>query len=794
MHPVVRAAFGILAALDAGALPASGSAPSTAVGPVPAEVDFDRHVASLFGKLGCNAGSCHGSFQGRGGLNLSLFGHDPARDYQTLTRDAFGRRVDLLNPDRSLVLLKPTGQVPHEGGQRFAVGSWEYRVIRSWVAAGARRDPARAAAESIDVQPPELTLGLAGRSARVTVFARFADGSSSEVTPFCDVRARDDSVAEVSAAGEIRALRAGDTAIVATYRGLLASARVYVPTGRDVNIIYDTDDSIVDRGVNAKLRVLGVAPSGPSTDAEFLRRVTLDVIGTLPAPGDVRSFLDDPSPDKRRRKVEELLAHPMHAALWATKYLDVTGCDVDAMEGPEDLRPQRARAWHDWFRKRFAENMPYDQIARGVLCATSRGDDEPRRWVEAEAARLVALKGVARSDYAERPGLDLFWRRFANGEFVGVEPLAERVAAAFLGVRIECAQCHKHPFDRWTQTDYRGFANVFANVRYGLSPDTLNATARLLEERRLASPDGSLPPIPRLRELYVSAGPSRWLDDPATGRRLAPKALGGPELPLDGDPRERLFDWLTRADNPYFARSFVNRVWAAYFGAGLVDPVDGFSVANPPSNERLLDDLAADFMTHGYDIRRLERAILNSRAYQRSSAPSDGNGDDRGNYARAAPRTLMAEVLVDTLAAALGAPGNFGNDAPKGGRAVEVATNRVASPELARAFRVFGRPRRAAVCDCERVSAPSVPQTLFLMTEPALLAKIKAGRLRRLLDDGLCDAEVVEELFLGALSRFPDDAELRSVLDHLHGRPDREAALADVLWALINTREFVLNH
>jgi hypothetical protein len=776
-----------------GAGPSRGAEPvRLADGSALAEVDFDRHVAGLLGRLGCNAGSCHGSFQGRGGLRLSLFGHDPARDFEALTRGALGRRVNVTEPDRSLVLLKGTGQVPHEGGRRFAPDSWEYRVLRAWVAGGARRDPGRPVAVGVEVRPAEARLERPGSSARLAVVARFADGSEADVTPFCDLRARDPDLADVDASGSVRGLRPGDTAVVATYHGLVAAARILVPTGRTAAEM--PGDGLVDRHVNDKLRALGVEPSGPAPDAEFLRRVTLDVIGTLPTPDEVRAFLADGSPQKRTKKVDELLAHPMHAALWATRYLDITGCDVNAMEGPDDLRPRRARLWHDWFRTRFAANVPYDRIVHGVLCATSRGGDDAPTWARREAERLVALKAGAGTDYAEGPGLDLFWRRFVNGEFTPVEPLAERVATAFLGVRIECAECHKHPFDRWTQNDYRGFANAVAGVRFGLSPEGLAAAAGLLEERRRSGPSGALPPIPRLREVYVSDGPSRRLADTATGRPLPPRALGGPELADGGDPREALFAWLTAPDNPYFARSFVNRVWAVYFGAGLVDPVDGFSVANPPSNPRLLDALAADFVAHGYDIRRLERTVLTSAAYQQSSEPVTANLDDRGNLARSVPRTLIAEVLVDALDAALGVPGDFGPDAPRGARAVEVATNRVQSPDLARAFRVFGRPERAAVCDCERPKGPALPQTLFLMADDALLAKFKSGRVRALAVSDLCDAEAVEELFLATLSRFPSEDEARAALDHLRESPGRAAGLADVLWALINTHEFVLNH
>jgi hypothetical protein len=408
--------------------------------------------------------------------------------------------------------------------------------------------------------------------------------------------------------------------------------------------------------------------------------------------------------------------------------------------------------------------------------------------------RALALRDGNDKAYADQPALDLFWRKLVNGEYSPVEPIAERVAAVFLGVRLECAQCHKHPFDRWTRADYRAFANTVADVQFGLSPEGLAATASLLDERRSADPDGALGPVPRIREVFVSPRSSRRLPDPANGRPLAPRALGGPDLPDGCDPRERLFDWLVSPDNPYFARSFVNRIWAAYFGIGLVDPVDGFSVTNPPSHPRLLDALATDFTSHGYDIRRLERMILNSRTYQRSSAPVEGNSGEQRHFARSRPRPLMAEVLVDALDAALGTRSNFGRDGFEGARAIEVATNRVASPDLARVFRILGRPERTLICDCERPKTSGLPQTLFLMTDRGLLAKLKSGRVARLAASDACNAEAVDELFLATLSRPPSQDEARAALSHLKSIPDRVQGFADLLWALINTREFVLNH
>ncbi|HZY83972.1 MAG TPA: DUF1549 and DUF1553 domain-containing protein [Gemmataceae bacterium] len=760
------------------------------------EVSFERHVAGLLGRHGCNAGACHGSFQGKGGLRLSLFGYSQAMDYAALTRDALGRRVNVAAPDQSLLLLKPTGQVPHEGGLRFARGSWQYQVIRAWVAQGAKWRPGDGAVKHLEVRPREHRLAGPGQTVALRVVAEFADGSREDVTPFCAFRARDDYVADVAPTGVVHGLRPGDTAVVVSYRGDLATARVLVPAPAASGFIYPNvpEANYIDREVFAKLRNLNVVPSELSGDAEFLRRVSLDAVGTLPTPDEVRAFLADRAPDKRARKVEQLLAHPLHAALWATKLCDVTANNLDVMEGPPELGPKRATMWHDWFRKRLARNVPYDRIVRGVLTATSREGLEVKAWVGREVRLHEQLRRGFRTDYADREGLDLFWRRLANDDFFPLEQMGELTATAFLGVRLECAQCHKHPFDRWTQADYRAWANVFGQTKFGSSPETTAAVANLLEERRKAPPGKAGPPLPRVQEVYVSDHPLRRLPHPETGGPLPAKALGGPEVALAGDARARLCDWLVAPDNPYFARAFVNRVWAHYFGVGLVTPVDGFSAANPPSNERLLDALANDFVRHHFDIRHLERTVLSSRAYQLSSRPNATNAGDRGNFARAYARRLMAEVVADALDAALGVTEDRGPGLPPGCRAVEVAPNRVQNEYLATIFRTFGRPARTTTCDCERSAEPAVPQTLFLMSDPALLKKLAAGQLPKLLAGKKADGEVVEELFLATLSRLPEEREKKAALTHVAGKKDRAKAFADVLWALINTREFILNH
>jgi hypothetical protein len=783
-------------ALLAAALPAAASPVALPGGGALGEVSFERHVAPLLGRFGCNAGACHGSFQGKGGLRLSLFGYSAQMDYTALTRDALGRRVNVADPEQSLVLLKPTAGTPHQGGRRFDKGSWPYRVLRAWVAQGARWRPGDGAVRRLDALPREHRFAGPGERLALRVVAEFADGRREDVTPFCTFRPRDDYVAEVEATGVACGLHPGDTAVVISYGGHLATARVLVPAAAPAGFVYPSwpENNFIDRHVFAKLRKLNVVPSDPAGDAEFLRRVTLDTIGTLPTPRAVREFLVDRRPDKHARKIEELLAHPMHAALWATKLCDVTANNLEVMEDPPELGPKRAQMWHDWFRKRVADNVPYDRIVRGVLTATSRDGLPVKEWIGREARLHEQLRAGFRTDYADRPGLDLFWRRLANDDFFPLEQMGELTATAFLGVRLECAQCHKHPFDRWTQADYRAWANVFAQTKFGSSPEVTAAVANLLEERRAAPPGKAGPPLPRLREVYVSNDPLRRLRDPQTGGPLAARALGGPEIPLEGDARARLCDWLFAPDNPSFARVFVNRVWAHYFGFGLVMPVDSFSAANPPSNEPLLDALAEDFRGHGFDIRHLERTILGSRTYQLSSRPNASNAEDRGNFARAYPRRLMAEVVVDVLDAALGVAPDLGPGLPPGCRAIEAAPNRVADEHLAMIFRTFGRPARTATCDCERSAEPAVPQTLFLMSDPVLLKKLTAGRLPRLLAGGRPDGEVVEELFLATLSRPPDGRESRAALEHVRGKKDRARAFADVLWALINTREFILNH
>jgi hypothetical protein len=485
--------------------------------------------------------------------------------------------------------------------------------------------------------------------------------------------------------------------------------------------------------------------------------------------------------------------------------------------------------WHDWFRKRVADNMPYDQIVKGVLTATSREGREVEDYIEEVESYDEAQDSNQRTTYADRETLDLFWRRQQR---VTIDQWGEKTAAAFLGVRLECAQCHKHPFDRWTQVDYRSYANVFSPVAFGIAPDVSKMFQQANRERQKKTqerqqkarmkgkgkPAGM--PLAPLREVFIARTKLQTLPHPETNRPLAPKALGGPEIRVGPgeDPRVALFEWMRTPENPFFARSFVNRVWGHYFGAGIVHPVDDFSLANPPSNAKLLDLLARNFIDSKYDLRALEKSILLSRTYQLSSTPNDTNRLDRNNYARSYVRPLMAEVVVDMLNAALGTSEKWSpSEGAAGAHAIEVGASRVQNGNVNYIFRVFGRPPRTTACDCERAMDPALPQKLFLLADPNLQQKLnQAGnRLSQLLKEKSDDREVLEELFLATLSRRPTEKDRELFLAYRDSkRPDaskapvagakgkkggpatndRRAVFIDTLWALINTTEFIFNH
>jgi hypothetical protein len=766
------------------------------------EVDFERHVMGLLSKAGCNAGSCHGSFQGKNGFRLSLFGYEPSMDHAGLTRDNLGRRVNVVKPDESLVLLKATGQTLHEGGMRVGKDGWVYNVFREWIKAGATWTPDSGKIEKLEVTPGDFALLANDRPLQLKVTATFADGSKEDVTPFCDFRISDDSIAALSPLGLVTPRQPGDAGLTVLYRGSVRAIRVLVPSPAvKGGYPHVPEVNFVDAEVFAKLRMMNVVPSDLAPDETFIRRATIDTIAQLPTADEVRAFVASSDPKKREKLIDKLLAHPLHAAVWATKLSDVTGNNTQALEVPAPTQPKRSQMWHDWIRKRIADNTPYDQIARDIVTATSRDGQPPDEWI-AFVRRVdeQMAKGV-KTDYPEKKTLDLFWRRQQQ---VPVEQWGEKVAAAFLGVRLECAQCHKHPTDRWTQDEYWDFANIFAPVVSANNQFSTPEAKKLADaenaERRSKAPKANNNQVVLVRELFVNANlRNRARPNPATGRAPTPKTLGGPEIAAANgeDPRAKLAEWLTSPDNPFFARSFVNRVWAHYFGVGLVNPVDDFSLANPPTNARLLDALAAAFVKSGYDIRALERTILVSRTYQLDYKTNESNRFDKNNFSHAYVRPLMAEQVVDVLNSALGVDESYqGQDAVFAGlKMVEVGSSRLTG-NLAYVLRIFGRPPRTTACDCERAAEPALPQTLFRMTDPAMLQKFtdRNGRAAALAKTKLSNEELADELFLSTLSRLPKADEKEDAVKHLAEAKSRQEGITDVLWALVNTREFILNH
>ncbi|MCE9534306.1 MAG: DUF1549 and DUF1553 domain-containing protein, partial [Planctomycetes bacterium] len=675
--------------------------------------------------------------------------------------------------------------------------------IKEWISQGANWTKNSGKVETLSMTPKEYVFCESGKTAQVRVTAKFVDGSEEDITSFCDFRIQDDAIATMSVSGLVSAQKPGDSGLAISYRGNVISARILVPTPVKPGFQYPklAEVNYIDREVNAKLRQMNVIPSALSSDTEFLRRVYIDTIGSLPAPDDVRAFIADKNPNKREKKIDELLAHPLHAALWATKLSDITGNNTDALENPQNQRPIRSQQWHDWLRKRVADNMPYDEIVKNILTATSRDDMSPKDWVEhVKLVDTVMAKGFDTSHYAERQSLDLFWRRQQN---VAPDIWGQKVAAAFMGVRLECAECHKHPTDRWTQSDYRSFANLFTQVSFAAnafsSPEVKKAVDAENAARRTVNPKQNQ--ISLVREVFAGSPGGRGgnlMTEVDTGRVLPPKAPLGPEFKFTAgkDVRSDLFEWLRGADNPFFARSFINRVWAHYTGVGLVEPVDDFSLANPPTNARLLDALAKDFVESKFNLRVMEKKILMSRSYQASSTPNETNRFDKNNFSRAYIRPMMAEVVVDVLNTALDVNETGGNDVPSGKRIIEIGSSRFQNVNVAYALRIFGRPPRTSACDCERVMEPALPQTLYRMTDPAILAKLRANnnRLAQLTKTKMSDDEILTELFLATLARVPSADELAAFQAHRKASSDRSAAFVDTMWALINTREFVLNH
>jgi hypothetical protein len=700
-------------------------------------VTFERNVEPILTRAGCNAGACHGKARGQNGFALSLLGFDPTWDYDAIVKEGGGRRVSRVVPEDSLLLRKATAQAPHGGGLRLAPGSRAYETVLRWIAAGMPRTPPDAPRLTrIAVEPTERTLKRSEAfSLRVT--AHFTDGSDEDVTALAAFASSESALVNVDAGGRVAAGPIpGDATISARFGGLFANCDVNVPLpGELPGARYDAlpRSNFIDERVWTKLRKLGLLPSAPASDATYLRRAYLDVIGRLPSSDEVREFLADTSPGKRARLIDHLLDRPDYADHWANKWVDL-------------LRPNPYRVGikavlnlDGWIRDAFRRNMPYDRFVYAIV--TARG-----------------------STFEQGPATIFRDRREP-------EEIAPMISQLFLGIRLECAKCHHHPFESWDQAQFYEFAAYFARVgRKGT---------------------GLSPPISGGEEVVYTAR-SGSVKHPRTGRNLEPRPLYG-SAPVsddpDSDPREALTRWIIAPENPYFARVIVNRVWADIMGRGIVDPVDDLRATNPPSNGALLDALADDFRRHGYDLKHVIRTILTSSVYALSSEPNERNVADTRNFSRHYRQRLRAEVLLDAISDVTQVPDSFAA-APPGSRASAIWTHRVPSLFLD----TFGRPDPNQDPPCERTGDTSVVQALHLMNSAELHKKVtnEAGRAARLSKEKHSPRAIVEQLYLLTYNRFPTEEE-SSVGVSLFKGPgsDRRMAVEDLLWALLNSAEFV---
>jgi hypothetical protein len=694
----------------------------------PKPISFRRDIQPILTKAACNSGGCHGKADGQNGFKLSLFGFDDEFDFAAVVKAARGRRVNISAPDRSLFLRKATGDLPHGGGRKIETsGLWYARILR-WLREGAKLDePNELDTVRLEIYPAAASMRH-DSGQQLQVFAVDSDGTRRCVTREAEFISNATDVAEVDSSGLVQVSTVpGEAAILARYRGVVSVARVRLPQAGNVArpvLTHPIDVLVWDR-----FSLLGIRPSELVDDADFLRRVYLDSIGTLPTVEEARAFLSNRALDKREKLIDDLLRRSEYADFWAMKWADILRVDRERIQSNGTIAMTR------WLRYQFANNRPYDEFVTAVITA-----------VGSTVSESPAAFYVVHND---------------------AEKMARSISQAFLGVRIECAQCHHHPFEKWGQHDYFAFAGFFTGVKQ----KKMGAQAQKI----LDGPGQDLA-HPRTQQIV-----------PAAGLGAGPAMIGE-----DVSRRTVLAAWMTKTTNPFLARMLVNRLWAHYFGRGLADPIDDMRSTNPASNEPLLNMLADRFIENGFDVKKITKFILTSRVYQLSSDVNQSNELDEQNFSHARWKAMSAEVLLDAISQATGISESF-NGWPEGYRAIQVWDNRM--PNYF--FRIFGKPRRVSVCECERGTEPSIAQALHLMNAPETMSKLRSrfGAVRRLVESNLSESEIVDELYLSTLSRFPTTDE-RELMVGVFDDPasSRQTAVEDILWTLINTREFVFNH
>ncbi len=712
---------------------------------------------------------------------MSLFGFDFASDHAALSAEATsedGTRVNTSTAAASPVLRKPTLKTDHEGGKRLEAGSWEHRLLLRWIESGARGSESSRSLVRLDVSPREIVFDDRRSKASLEVVATWEDGTSEDVTGLCRFRSNDDSVVTVDSRGHSVVTGIGDTHVVVFYDNGVTAVPVMRPRGdRSLDPPGETFANPIDGFVASKLAKLGLEPSAVCSDAEFLRRASIDITGSLPAPEEIESFLVSKRPDKRARKINQLLDRPAYAAWWTNKICDFTGCSPTAQTGVLEVGQAMSIQWYRWVHRRVAENLRYDKLVEGIVLSEGRQGDQTAAEYSAEMSSYVRRQDPA--DFSTRKTMPHYWTRNSIAQ-----PKAKALAFAhsFLGIQLQCAECHKHPFDRWTQQDFTEFTRFFEGVgARGKGPGFPQFAAARAGEV--------------IRWPYLVA---------RTGEPLELQLLGSGTVTIEAgaDPRRPIMQWMRDPGNPWFARAFVNRAWASYFHKGIVDPPDAFTPANPPSHPALLKWLTVGFIDNKFDMKWLHRQIAGSLAYQRSWKPNATNRGDRRNFSRSIPRRLPAEVIYDAVKQATAATDQLQvvrNNLQR--RATGFLSMRMAGTY---AMNVFGKPSRSLNCDCERVNQPSLLQTVFLHNDPLIRMRLnESGWLDEVAEAStrpgaaatVADrARWIRLAWLRTLGRPPSAAEVSRAQRHLSTSKSIPDGLRDLMWALINTKEFVLNH
>jgi len=698
-------------------------------------VSFRDEVVPALTKLGCSAGTCHGTPTGKGGFRLSLQGYAPDLDYNALVREAGGRRVTPTDPGRSLVLLKPLVQMAHAGGKRLSTEMPEYGILTRWIAEGAKEDPEDAPRlTKVEILPGARMLMAPHAKQRVVVMGYFSDGTARDVTHLTKLSTSNEDLATITREGLVEAEARGDIAVLARYQAALQSLRLtFLEDVPGFMWSKPPESNFIDRLVFARLKLFEIPVSGLASDSEFVRRAYLDAIGLLPTPTEVTSFVKDRSPDKRTRLIAGLTQRPEFADHWSIKWADVLRI------ADETMGEAGARAYHQWLRDSLAQDKPFSDLVRELLTASGSTEKNPA------------------ANYYRAP-------RNSEG-MVPPEALSESTAQLFLGVRMTCARCHNHPFERWTQDEYYELAAFFGQVcrdtRKGVETVYLDDAGEVTHLR--------------------------------TGKVMTPKLLGADFVePVKGqDRRVALADWMVRKDNPFFSKAIANRVWAHLLGRGIVEPVDDFRDSNPAVNEALIEALGREFAEHGFSLKHLVRTIMNSRTYQLTAHPEPLNKDDFSYFSHAQPRIMTAEQLADAIAAVTGVPDEY-EGYPMGTRAAQLRGTTVKSGFL----KTFGRPERNLNCECEREKDPTLFQALKLITDRDIDRKLKdeSGRMAQLAASSKSNAEVLAEMYLSAFARQPTGKEQQEWIAYFSRVGDRRKSMEDLGWVLINSKEFLFRH